>query len=163
MPRKHRNRHMKGGFLDNLSNTLSGWGSSLSKGASSMWAKTKNATTSLTNPTASTSLTNPTASTSSYQAPMSTSTYGGKNTSRRRHMRGGYRDNTPTTGLAAHTASFSGKTAQPHNWVGGRTKRRGRKGGFIGEAINQAVVPFSILAMQQKYKKGGRTRRHRRH
>ena len=154
MPRRHRHKTMKGGFLEDISNTLSGWGSSLSEGASSMWSKTKNATSGLTNSTASTS---------SYQAPMSTSTYGGRHTRRRRHMRGGYKDNTPTTGLAAHAASFSGKTAQPHNWVGGRTKRRGRKGGFLGEAINQAVVPFSILAMQQKYRKGGRTRRHRRH
>jgi len=149
---------MKGGFLDDLSNTLSGWGSSFSQGASSMWEKTKNATSSLTGSTPSTSYSN-----NSYQTPMSTSTYGGRRSRRRRHMRGGYRDNTPTTGIASNAGSFSGKTAQPHNLVGGRTRRRGRKGGFLGEVVNQAIVPGSILLMQQKYRKGGRTRRHRRH
>ena len=125
MPRRHRHRTMKGGFLDDLSNTLSGWGSSLSQGASSMWEKTKNATSSLTGSTPSTGYT----SNSYQQAPMSTSTYGGRRSRRRRHMRGGFKDNTPTTGIAANAASFSGQTAKPHNWVGGRTKRHGRKGG----------------------------------
>jgi hypothetical protein len=39
-------------------------------------------------------------------------------------MKGGFKDNTPTTGLAVYAAPFSGSTAQPHNWVGGRTKKR---------------------------------------
>ena len=117
MPRKHRNRRtMKGGFWD----TLSGWGSSISTGASSLWDKTKNATSSAT-----ASLTgSPTPSTTTQ--PMTTSTYGGRRT-RRRRMRGGFRDNMSTTNLASHAAPFSGSTAQPHNWVGGRTRRRGRK------------------------------------
>ena len=36
-------------------------------------------------------------------------------------------------------------------------KRRGR-GGFLGEVVNQAVVPLSLLGMQQTYrrKKGGK-------
>ena len=46
---------------------------------------------------------------------------------------------------------------------GGSRKRRG---GLWGQIINQAVVPFSILGMQQSYKRkrsGGRkTRRHSR-
>jgi len=162
MPRRHRNRTMKGGFLGDLSNTLSGW-----------WEKTKQATTDAT-----TSLTGSTSSTSSYTpalsqastAPMTTPTFGsttgGKHRrSKRRRILGGFKDNTPITGLAAHAGPFSGPTAQPHNLVGGRTRRRGRKGGFIGEIINQAIVPVSILAMQQNYrrKKGGRTHRQRRH
>ena len=129
MPRRHRHRRrtMKGGFLDNLSSTLSGWGSSLSQGASSIWEKTKNATSNLTGST-------PSYGSSSYNtpsytsAPMSSSTYGGKHSRRRRHMRGGFKDNTPTTGLALHAAPISGiSTAKAHNWVGGRTRRRGRK------------------------------------
>lgn len=44
--------------------------------------------------------------------------------------------------------------------------RRRRRGGFIGPVINQAIVPFTLLGMQQTYRrgrKGGRrTRRHRR-
>lgn len=46
-------------------------------------------------------------------------------------------------------------------------KRRMRKGGFLGTVVNQAVVPFSLLGMQQTYrrgKKGGKkTRKYRRH
>lgn len=49
-----------------------------------------------------------------------------------------------------------------------RGSRRSRRGGFLGEVVNQAVVPLAILGMQQTYrrKRGGRrTRRrsHRRH
>ena len=45
--------------------------------------------------------------------------------------------------------------------------RRRRRGGFLGEVVNQAVVPFALLGMQQTYRRkrrGGRhTRKHRRH
>ncbi len=48
----------------------------------------------------------------------------------------------------------------------GRKHRRSRRGGFLGEVINQAIVPFGLLGLQQTYRKkrtGGRkTRRHRR-
>jgi hypothetical protein len=120
MPRhRHRRRTMKGGFWD----TLSGWGSSISSSATGLWQKTKDATSSatsgLTGSTATpTSYTFTPAHTTSVQ-PMVT---GGR--TKRRRMKGGFKDNTPTTGLAAHAASFSGPTAQPHNWVGGRTRRR---------------------------------------
>ena len=43
-----------------------------------------------------------------------------------------------------------------------RGGRRSRKAGSLAGLVNQAVVPFSILAMQQSYKKkrgGRRTRR----
>ncbi len=39
---------------------------------------------------------------------------------------------------------------------GKRRHRRGRRGGFLGPAINQAIVPLSILGMQQSYKKSKR-------
>jgi hypothetical protein len=124
MPKRHRK--MKGGFLDNISSTLSNWGSTISSSASDAWEKTKNATSSLTGSTPSTS----------YQSPMTTSTYGGRRNTRKRRMRGGFKDNTPTTGLAAHAAPFSGPTAKPHTWVGGKTRR---------------------------HRIGGKSRRHRRH
>ena len=45
--------------------------------------------------------------------------------------------------------------------------RRRRRGGFLGEVVNQAIVPLSLLGMQQTYRRksrgGRRTRRHRRH
>ena len=118
MPRKHRHRRrtMKGGFWDSLTQDLS-----------TAWEKTKKATSdAYSYVTGSTS--RPYPSTPSY-TPLLTSTQptssgfmGGR--TRRRRMRGGFRDNTPTTGLASHAASFSGQTAQPHNWVGGRTRTR---------------------------------------
>lgn len=45
-----------------------------------------------------------------------------------------------------------------------KKNRRSRKGGFLGEVINQAIVPFALVGMQNTYrrKKGGRNRRTRR-
>jgi hypothetical protein len=43
-----------------------------------------------------------------------------------------------------------------------RGGRKSRKAGSLGSLVNQAVVPFSILALQQSYRKkhgGRRTRR----
>jgi hypothetical protein len=58
-------------------------------------------------------------------------------------------------------------TTQNLNLVQSAGKRSRRKrGGFWGQVINQAVVPLSILGMQQTFKKKrngrGHTRRHRR-
>jgi hypothetical protein len=113
MPRRHR--QMKGGFLDSLST----W-------ASDTWNKTKSASQS-----AYSSVTGTPSSTSTY-TPTTTSTYsmgvGGRRTRRHRKMRGGFKDNTPITGLAASASPISDiKTAQPHNWVGGRRKTRKHK------------------------------------
>ena len=36
--------------------------------------------------------------------------------------------------------------------TGGRKSRR-KRGGFFGEIINQAIVPFTLLSMQQSYRK----------
>ena len=41
-------------------------------------------------------------------------------------------------------------------------KVKSRRGGFLGSLINQAIVPFGILAAQQTYRKrsgGKRTRK----
>ena len=35
---------MSGGFLENISNTLSGWGTTLTQGANDLWKKTKDTT-----------------------------------------------------------------------------------------------------------------------
>ena len=57
-------------------------------------------------------------------------------------------------------ANYTGVQGQ---MTGGRKSRR-RRGGFLGGIINQAIVPFSLVAMQNRYgrKTGGKTRRHRR-
>ncbi len=122
MPRRHRHRTMRGGFLDTLSN----WGASLSQSASNLWEKTKSATSSATSEltgTSSTSVPSYSSTNTSYTQPMTTSTYGGKSR-RRRRMKGGFKDNTGSSTLAANAAPFSGETARAHNIVGGRTRRR---------------------------------------
>ena len=122
MPKKHKNRTMKGGFWN-----------SLTQGFSDAWEKTKKATTdayssdtgspsSTYSPPTTTTTYSPPTTTTTYSQPTSTGYMGGK--TKRRRMRGGFKDNTPTTGLANHAAPFSGQTAKPHNWVGGKTKRR---------------------------------------
>ena len=42
--------------------------------------------------------------------------------------------------------------------VGGKTRRRRRRGGNLGSVINQAIVPFGLLGLQQSFKrrKGGK-------
>lgn len=108
MPR--RNRKMKGG---------DGWWDSISESATGLWDKTKNATSSLTGSSQS----------APYMAPPAPPPYippqGGKRRrGSRKNKRGGYSANMSTNNLASSAASFSGKTAQPLNLVGGRTKRR---------------------------------------
>ena len=121
MPRSNRNRTMKGGFWDSLTDA---------------WDKTKKATTdAYSSATGSTPSYTPSPTpsytpspTPSYTPPPTTS-FGGKNKSRKkrsRKMRGGYSDNMALTGLAASSAPISDiKSAQPLNIVGG--KRRTKK------------------------------------
>jgi hypothetical protein len=35
-----------------------------------------------------------------------------------------------------------------------KTKRRNLKGGFLGSLLTSAIVPFSILGLQQTYRSG---------
>jgi hypothetical protein len=66
----------------------------------------------------------------------------------------------------------AGNSSQSNAIVGiqgqraGKRRRHSKRGGFLGQVINQAIVPFGILGMQQTYrrKRGGRkSRRTRRH
>ena len=137
MPRRHRK--MKGGFLESLSGTLSSWGSSISQSASDAYNKTKNAASSAyssaTTPTSSTSYTSTSYTpTSTSYTPTSTTSYtpsgayGGKK-GKSRKMRGGYSNNSALTGLAASASPISGiKSAEPHNWVGGKKSRKNKRG-----------------------------------
>jgi len=76
------------------------------------------------------------------------------------------------------SVSSTGGQGLPNTMTGGRRRRgrargRGRRsrasrGGFIGPAINQAIVPLALLGMQQTYRRGqfkgqfkGRTNRRR--
>jgi len=57
-------------------------------------------------------------------------------------------------------------SAQQMSRVQSAGRRHRKRGGFLGQVINQAIVPFSLLGLQQTYRRkrnGGRkTRKHRR-
>lgn len=122
MPKRNRSKKMRGGLFglfegsstSDSSSEGTGWLDSLKKktGSASSWFSSDPATT--TTPPVN----------NSYQ-PQSPS-YGGKRRRRKsRRMRGGYSDNVSMTNLASHAAPFSGETARPQAYVGGRrTKRR---------------------------------------
>ena len=70
------------------------------------------------------------------------------------------------TFMGTGPATYRGVQGQ---MTGGKRHTKRRRGGFLGamgSVINQAIVPFSILGMQQTYGRkrhgGRRTRRHRR-
>jgi hypothetical protein len=121
MPKRNRrSKKMRGGLLgffegdgtDSSSSNGEGWYDSLKKNASSAssWLTSDSATTAP-------------AATEAPPAP----TYGGRKRKSRR-MRGGYSDNMSMTNLASRAAPFSGETARPQAYVGGRrTKRRCHK------------------------------------
>jgi len=74
----------------------------------------------------------------------------------------GQSQSTISVGVQGQNIGFSNQLYK----AGGRRGKMSRKkrGGFWGSVINQAVVPFSILGMQQTYgrkRRGGKkTRRH---
>ena len=123
MPRRHRHRTMKGGFLE-----------SLTQGLTDAWSSTKKAASG-----AYSSATGSTSGSTSYVPPptpyvppaTSTSGYMGgrmRGRKRSRKMRGGYGDNIALTGLAASAAPISDiKSAQPLTTVGGRRTKRHRR------------------------------------
>jgi len=116
--------------------------------------------------------------------------YYGKN--RKSKRRGGNSSNTNSTvnyggaenwmlktvgdGKVQYNDTFSQKSPYPANYgnalfaingtghhTGGRKTRRKRKGGNLGQVINQAIVPFGLLGLQQSYrrKKGGKKSKRR--
>jgi hypothetical protein len=111
---------MKGGFWETITNA---------------WQKTKESASNAYNSMAGTTPTQSTyvpAQPAAAPAPApayTTTSYGGKKrrTMRRKRMRGGYTDNISLSNLASNAASFTGVTAQPHTWVGGKTKRNRRR------------------------------------
>lgn len=131
MPRKYT-RKMKGGFLEGLWEKTKDALKKTQGAATDAYNKSGLSGTTSTSytPPVPAPTTLPSASSNSSAptpAPMPALTpVGGKTRRRRRrrHMKGGFKDNSPTTGLVVHAAPFSGSTAQPHNWVGGRTKKR---------------------------------------
>jgi hypothetical protein len=149
MPKKYSRRSMKGGMFEGLT---SGWDSFKDWG-SGAWGKlmgsdkdeykstpyygtangyngTANGTANGYNGTANGTANGYNGTANGYNGTANgyngTPGYGGKKRRRKsRKMRGGnFTDNTPTTGLAFHAAPFSGETARPNTWVGGKTRKR---------------------------------------
>lgn len=119
MPRKTSRKYKKGGSIwDSMTNSMSNLGSSMGNWGSSLMSSKK---PSYSSPSSS-SYSSQSYSSSPYSSTSSTSSGGKRRTKRR--MRGGFKDNTPMNNLATYAAPFSGSTAEPKNWVGGRTKRR---------------------------------------
>jgi len=118
MHNKKRTHKMHGGFLDDfISNTktaISNFGTTLANDSASVWDKTKKASSNAYNSIVGTT-------TSNY------SITGGRKRKSRRVKRGGLSAYYPLNGVGADAAPFSGETAQPHNWVGGRKTRRRHK------------------------------------
>jgi len=107
MPRRHRK--MTGGFWESLSQSVG-----------DAWNKTKKATTDAYTSQMTTPTTTPTSTT-----PTSTGYMGGRKSKTKRHMKGGYSDNTPLTGLAATAEPITEiKSAEPNNIVGGKRKTK---------------------------------------
>lgn len=84
---------------------------------------------------------------------------------------GGIQSNILTGVQGQNTHQPNTPTAQNLSLVQSAGKRRSRrtrhkKGGLWGEVLNQAIVPFTILGLQQSYKGkkhgGKKTRKHRR-
>ena len=125
MPKKYSRRNMRGGFdFNSITNSLSSGWNSLSQNSKSWWEKLKSPTTSSTGSSYGSGSTG----TTNYGSTGTTSYGGRKRRHRSKKMRGGnFTDNTPTTGLAFHAAPFSGETARPNTWVGGKTRKRRRR------------------------------------
>jgi len=69
-----------------------------------------------------------------------------------------HQPNTPTSEQLALVQS-AGLRVGPR--TGGRRRSRSR-GGFLGPVVSQAIVPATILGLQQTYRRKGNTFRHRR-
>ena len=68
------------------------------------------------------------------------------------------------TGVQGQNAGIPATLAQKAGGKRSTGGKRSKRGGFWGQIINQAIVPFGILGLQQTYRRkrsgGGKTRRH---
>lgn len=89
---------------------------------------------------------------------------------RRKHMRGGAGASEwavqqhGTAQAQMSKAMVSGTTVPARPIAPMKGGSRSKKGGFWGEVLKQAVVPFALLGMQQTFRRKGRkSRRTRKH
>ena len=58
-----------------------------------------------------------------------------------------------------HPGVTSPASLSPPPTQKGGSRKRGKKGGFMGSVLSQAVVPFGLLALQQSYGRRMKSRR----
>lgn len=120
--KRTRKFRMRGGdWFSNVKEKFSSWGSTLSSSISNLWNKSKDTTSSTPYIPSSTEtpITQP------------NTVIGGRTIRHKLKRRikkiGGTHGYTPTVGLASTGAPFTGSTAKPHNWVGGKKRKTHRK------------------------------------
>ena len=69
---------------------------------------------------------------------------------------------TPLNGVAGHAARYqaAGSRRRRGSKKVRTSKRSGKKGGYWGQVISQAAVPFALLGIQHAYAKRTRSHRH---
>lgn len=118
--KRTRKLRMRGGdWFSDTKDKFSSWGSTLSSSISNLWNKPNATTTPYIPPSTETPITAP------------STVIGGRSRRYKRRRRGkkigGTPGYTPVVGLASTGAPFSGETAKPHNWVGGKKRNRTSK------------------------------------
>ena len=72
-----------------------------------------------------------------------------------------------SVGVQGQNVGYSASNTQSLSTIQKAGSRRKKRGGFWGQIINQALVPFGILGMQQTYRRkkngGAKSRKHRKH
>jgi hypothetical protein len=125
MPRRtHRKYNLRGG-------SLSEWWGSVQNSASNFWGSASNWVKSKTGETTSYSQQSQPYLPESrvepqprqYLPPQPVSSQRAGKRTRRVKRGGGFADNISLTNLASSASPFSGPTAQPHNWVGGKSRK----------------------------------------
>ena len=72
-----------------------------------------------------------------------------------------------SVGVQGQNVGYPASNTQSLSTIQKAGSRRKKRGGFWGQIINQALVPFGILGMQQTYRHkkhgGSKSRKHRKH
>jgi hypothetical protein len=72
-----------------------------------------------------------------------------------------------SVGVQGQNLGYPASNTQSLSTIQKAGSRRRKRGGFWGQIINQALVPFGILGMQQTYRRkkhgGSKSKKHRKH
>jgi len=70
---------------------------------------------------------------------------------------------TPLNGVASHASRYqaAGSRRRRASKKARTSKRSGKKGGYWGQVLSQAAVPFALLGLQHAYAKRSRSNRYK--